>query len=375
MKCDDIKSRLPEYLAGACTDEEQDEITAHLGSCEQCMADMITMQKSLDVKTEVKQQKEAAVLMHKARKKLLARIRLQVVAVALAIMLLFGYVLPMVGFGIRGMGVANINRAFVDIVQFSDPRTVSFFSNTGGSLLTYSMDFRVGTVNYTGTKAKTGFDYKGSMNVITGSIYSPNYFGADFIHPTMSPTSEDYDKSHSPELLKKNLSKNAQNTVASVDISLKKNIQPSDVESILKNYDIDILWMAVECGYETVMAKNATWGQGQVVQWGVPGKLMRTEPFGYQKLGRENTAEFFQEAMKEMEWLNKHHRILKHDKDMEKLIGKRATNQQKSGYVLENGFQIYGLRITGPTEELLRLTDQLDIRYGRVNDIDFWYWK
>lgn len=371
MNCDEIQKRLPEYLAGLCSDDEQNQVTIHIGSCDKCMEAMMNMQDSIHDKKTKQQQKEAAGYLHKARRKLLLRITIQVVAILLLVL----YALPMLGLGIRAKGVWNINRAMVDTVQFSIPRTVNFYSNSGGNLLTYSMDFKVGTMDYVGTKAKTNMEYKRSMNLITGKIYSPNFLGADFIHPEITPSSEQYIKDYSVDRLKRNLGMNAQNTVASVNISLARIIQPEHIREILNNYDINIMWMAVETGFEDVTAQNASWGGTQVIQWGIPGKLLHTDQFGYTQLSKENIDDYFQDATKEMQWLNAHHHILSRDKGTKSHIGDAATTKQKTEYVLKNGFKIYGLQITGPTSEVLKLVENLNVRYGTINDIDFWHWK
>ena len=75
-----------------------------------------------------------------------------------------------------------------------------------------------------------------------------------------------------------------------------------------------------------------------------------------------------------MSWLDENKDILAPYPDLLKNNGINNSVEDKAAYVIENGIKIYGVRITGPSDELLRLTENLDISTMTVVEMDFWNW-
>ncbi|TKI02527.1 anti sigma factor C-terminal domain-containing protein, partial [Bacillus cereus] len=42
--------------------------------------------------------------------------------------------------------------------------------------------------------------------------------------------------------------------------------------------------------------------------------------------------------------------------------------------VKENGVKVYGIVITGPSKELLKLQNSPHVRYATLGDIEIWNW-
>lgn len=43
-------------------------------------------------------------------------------------------------------------------------------------------------------------------------------------------------------------------------------------------------------------------------------------------------------------------------------------------YIKDNGVKVYGMVITGPSKELLKLQNSPNVRYATLGDIEVWNW-
>lgn len=43
-------------------------------------------------------------------------------------------------------------------------------------------------------------------------------------------------------------------------------------------------------------------------------------------------------------------------------------------YVLDNGIKVYGLKVTGSSDEIYKLLEDINFRFANVEKVDFWYW-
>lgn len=93
------------------------------------------------------------------------------------------------------------------------------------------------------------------------------------------------------------------------------------------------------------------------------------------ELNKNNIKEYSENIIEEMNWLNNNKKYVKNDKELMKDNSINNGVGSKAAYVIKNGLIIYGLQLTGPTKELLKLQDSLDIRYENVTDVDFWFWN
>ena len=194
----------------------------------------------------------------------------------------------------------------------------------------------------------------------------------------------DLGKDRSPEFQEKILLKNAETSVATVDYSFNKVLDLHDMTALLGLYDFDICWMAVEAGIENITFKNMSFGNQQVLQWGIPAKLTKPGSFDYAVLSKDNADSYEKAILDELRWLDNNKSIIKADPNMRyvntikgSVNGKTESEesiQNPVEYVIKNGIKIYGFRVTGPASELIKLSKDLDLRTMSVVDMDFWYW-
>ncbi len=53
---------------------------------------------------------------------------------------------------------------------------------------------------------------------------------------------------------------------------------------------------------------------------------------------------------------------------------KELNLDKRYEYVKDNGVKVYGIVITGPSKELLKLQNSPHVRYATLGDIEVWNW-
>ncbi|ERI95431.1 hypothetical protein HMPREF1982_00174 [Clostridiales bacterium oral taxon 876 str. F0540] len=376
MKCSEVKEKLSEYISGKCNKEEIAEISKHLSGCSECMKEMTALDETnLKNNVLVSSDREAEKALNKARKKLIAKISIRTTGVILAAACILLLVVPGLLNIARMFNLSKYSRALVDLTQFSQPVNVGGYGNSFKGLQLYTTTLSAFTYEEIGTKKKPNSDVQAKLNLITGNMIYKEFKGPSFIHPSILPESHFIEET-SPDKARKILAKNGDNTVAKINISLNKIIGLQDIEKLLKNNDVKITWMAVECGEEGLKPKNMSMSQNQYIQWGVPGILFIREPDMHSvELNKNDIENYSEKVLEEMKWLDSNKKFIKNDADLMKNNSINNGIETKASYVVKNGLKIYGLQITGPTQELLKLQSSLDIRFETVTDVDFWFWN
>ncbi len=370
MNCREVKGKLPEYLAGVLDNPMSQEVKLHLETCEQCRKEAEEIGADLPA-GEFFKQTDIRKLLKKTRRKFNIRV-LKVVVIALLAILAI-YILPSVLWGLWSFNQPNVSRVLMDTVQFSQPEKVNSWGNSKVNGFSMSVPLRITTLPVIGRSTGEQHEIRANMSVISGRITAPLFIGANFIHPD-NFKGVDLGQKGGTNSQRKRLEKNADTTVATVDYSLNGLITLGDVSLLLRSFDVEICWMAVESGIEKTIPKNMTFEKQQILQWGIPGKLSRPGAFDFAQLGRDNADQFEKAVMDEMKWLDDKKKLMKPDAGLLKYNAIDTGIGAKASYVLENGIKIYGLRVTGPSSELIKLTDHLVPRTMSVIGMDFWNW-
>jgi hypothetical protein len=371
MKCNAIEDKLPEYLAGTLTDDLREEVSMHLSTCDKCMKKMIEMEAVMLENLNASNEIEDNNAFNKAKRKFIIKIcKLTILSIAVFVLLVF-LVIPGIFSSIRMMQYDKYSRAFTDLVQFSYPVQVGGYGNSFNAN-PYQTIIKVYANEYVGNRIKgESKEISSKLNFITGRFESPVEIGTAFTHPDIDGSGADDKKSIKNAI--KILENNSNNTVAVTDISLKRFISLKDVSELLKKYDVKVLWMAIECGYEKIKPKNMS-GLNQYIMWGIPQKLY-SYPNKHIELTADNTKEFENRVVEEMSWLDNNKNPIIADKELLRNNGIDNSVGKKAAYIVKNGIKVYGVRITGPTKEILRLQKEINTRNENVVDIGFWFWE
>jgi len=370
MRCNEVQEMFPEYLAGTLDENVKMQIDNHLKTCETCSGELKILNE--DIKLEFTDNIiDKRKILKKTRFKFNMAI-LRVVIITLGILYLI-LTTPFIAYQIRGsMGRENQFRALIDIIQFTQPDKINMWANSFESY-SFSETLKIGVRPVIGHSYGEQFIYETKMSFITGKVTAPVHIGANFIHPDLFKNAS-FDSMKDKEKQREILRKNSDNTVATVDYSLKKTISLKDVENLIGNYDVEVCWMAVEAGIENLQPKNLYMENQQVYQWGIPSKLFSIGNAESSEFKKGNVQEYEKSILNELKWLDENKNILKPDKQLLKVNGINNSVEEKASYILKNGIKVYGLRITGPSSELIKLTDQIDPCIMILVDMDFWNW-
>lgn len=324
----------------------------------------------MEQKDKVKEENISKVLKNTRRSFNLRVVRIVIIVAALIWIV---YMIPTALWGVQSFHQEKSSRALMDVIQFSQPDRVNSWGNSVVDKLSMSVPLKITAIPVTGKKYGEQRDYTGGMSVITGKVTVPAIIGAQFIHPVLFKEMLP-DWQRSPDSQSAILEKNADTTVATVDFSLTSTKSLSDAAALLGKYDIDISWLAVEAGIESLKPKNMGFEEQQVLQWGIPGKLSTPGEFNYSVLKKDNAADYEKAVLDEMKWLDSNKDLLVPERALLKDNGISSAVEDKAAYVIKNGIKVYGLRVTGPTSEILKLKEELAPRLMTVVDMEFWNW-
>jgi hypothetical protein len=370
MDCKEVKEKLPEYLAGVLDNSISQEIRLHLKTCDLCRKEADELGRSFP-ECEFSEQTDMKKLLKRTKRKFNMGI-VKVVAITLLVLWAV-YMLPAVLWGAWSFKQPDVSRALMDTVQFSQPEKVNSWGNSGINRFSISVPLSITTLPVVGKNAGQQHEFIAEMSVITGKITAPHILGANFVHPNNFKGADLGDTSDI-KMQQKRLEKNADTTVATVDYSLNSLMSLTDAASLIRSFDVEICWMAVESGIENTVPKNMSFNNQQVLQWGIPGKLSKPGVFDFAVFDADHADQFGKAVLEEMKWLDNNKKLIKPDTGLLRYNAIDNSIGGKALYLISNGIKIYGLRVTGPSSELLKLTGQLAPRTMNVIGMDFWNW-
>lgn len=186
-------------------------------------------------------------------------------------------------------------------------------------------------------------------------------------------------------------------TVAEMAISFTDTYTIANVRELLGDYDLDITWYAVSTGLENESENNRDPEHQEPLTafrgaWGIPsesrqmlrslGDITLTETVithsetsgssvttttGF-RIDSPLLERYFLESLT----------FLKDNEDLTKKVWRGSTDtlriSERHEYIIQNGINVYGVVITGPVKELLRLEDAPFITAPALGEIRLWNW-
>ncbi|MBU9710995.1 anti-sigma factor C-terminal domain-containing protein [Evansella tamaricis] len=200
-----------------------------------------------------------------------------------------------------------------------------------------------------------------------------------FIHPGYYESQPDTEKTFLQELTDETweaLSILPEGTVSEMAISFDSLYEIDDVYPILDGYDLNIAWYGIDTGVEDqVKAEyaspylSANSGILGFHERGVfelmPGNSLSLETRG----DGDVRAEAFQNGLR---FLSENEKQVTRYLWSINSIG--ATLSERYQFIQENGVKTYGVVVTGPTKELLRLQEVEEIQFATLGEVDLWNW-
>jgi len=150
-------------------------------------------------------------------------------------------------------------------------------------------------------------------------------------------------------------------TVAEMAVSFDTTYSINEIKEIFKDYDLDIYWYAVYTGLEDNEDLNKR-GDPLFAFHGV---------WGFSDFHQNIDLNSQKKFLDNMKFLAENEEIAK------KLSRGNRNNLQldrRNDYLQKNGIKVYGVVVTGPTKELLKLRELPTIQRPALGDVALWNW-
>ncbi|EEL51806.1 MULTISPECIES: anti-sigma factor [Bacillus cereus group] len=368
MTCMKCKELWEKYEHGTITTEEQEELENHIETCTICEAYL----DELLAKTEKTKKKLPPISnVQVPFWKIKWKHRLQTLSFLLAVCM----AIYMVG-GILSTIYFQVNdeqnlKEVTDVPALALQATIPN-SHIAGSGTNVEAFFRMHSdIHLAKTVGKKEFKL-GTLQVDSffssvriekqwaEAAYEQNLF---FAHPKLKQT--DHFKETSPKVWEA-LQKVHEGTVAELAISFDKAYTLQELEPILysvfeaQEMPPTPVWYALDTGVEGVNEDDFP-----LSNFGFPDFIGRLD------------VEEKKLKTKEDEVLEMMRILSNHEETVEKVtwLSKQELNMKKRyEYVKKNGVKVYGIVITGPSKELLKLQNSPHVRYATLGDIEPWNW-
>ncbi|HHY22430.1 MAG TPA: hypothetical protein GX525_11285 [Bacilli bacterium] len=402
MTCKEVAKYWEQFLTGSCDEQIAKQIEAHLQTCSECQEKLEKAMLEQEAETAVKTENKDLKLAAKKQKRILARARWkQRISTGLfwfSIFIIFTIVSGILSGLYYGLGKEPRNERMEEVVTLMTEMTMPNITlGSGGSNVT----------PYFGLKAEYELERQvGLESRVIGMQYANMRFsflnvtrkwnggsGLDVKLYFLNPA---YSSNDDQEWLNKNwlrLEKVKDQTVAEVALSLDKKYSIEEVDNLFSHYDLDVVWLAVDTGKGEDSDRYLSQFDGifGMPKWARSAILNGTRniepdyemvekrgPFGKVVSGgyaHELTGpseEAFKQAIAYLKenhsWAEAYpHRIW--DRKMKDEL------EYVENYVNEHGVKIFGVVVTGPTEEILKLKDHPAVTYVTVGEIDWWNWN
>lgn len=374
---DDFKDKLKKYKEGKLSDEESKEIEQELDKLEIYQE---FMNKEFN-EIEGKETQREEINYKKMIKKGKWKARFNIAITAIAIFMVFSIILGIITSVFYNTGTPNRRENYIDAIKSTIyvTRPNLNFSSVGTSQENYF------TMNVEGKLEKQvgdGFydvgelDGKFLFNKVNSDIIQLDSIESiGFIHPEKNL---EYD----PQSDWEKLEKLHEGTVAEVYVSFDKLYKTDEILEKIEPSKLNWLWAAVDIGdaIPSEMFSNIgftskpMWREGDGITYteetedtlfgtqvvSESTSYSSVDPYGSGKLRDKNFLET-------LEFLNEYKDIAG---KVDYTLGKNINSI--INHIEENGVKIYGMVITGPTKDILKLKEEDYITNMRVKDVKLW---
>ncbi|MBE5105813.1 anti-sigma factor [Bacillus thuringiensis] len=371
MGCTEFKRLWEKYEKGTLTHDEQEQLESHIETCEECEAYLDELlAKSEPVKKKLPP-KELRVPFWRIKWKH----RLQMFGCMLSICIviyIIGGILSAFYFQadhdkrleeIRSVPSLALEATIPNSRVMGGGTSVEAFFRTNSHFdlvrTVGKKEMPLGTVETKSFLSSVDVTNQAWMN----PFYQPKLF---FVHPKTKQG--DYLKESSKKVWD-TLAKVHDGTVAEVAISFDKSYTLKELEPLLYSiFEAQELpptpvWYALDTGQEKTNVEDYILHGGEAIGFPEHVRFLDSDT------DRKKTPED-----KVIEMM---HILSTHKKTVSKITAlpeKELKLDQRYKYVKDNGVKVYGIVITGPSKELLKLQNSPHVRYATLGDIEIWNW-
>ncbi|WP_341518343.1 anti-sigma factor [Bacillus paramobilis] len=369
MGCTEFKKLWEKYENGTLTHDEQEQLESHIETCEECEVYLDELlSKSEPIKKRLPPQNLKVPFW-----KIKWKQRWQTVSFVLAVCI----VIYFVGHFSSSFYFYNMKKLVEvnEIPALALEATIPNSRSTGGS-----------------TKIKPFFRTENEMNLVKtvgkkevpiGTVTTRSFLSSvaitnqpwenraypkklSFVHPKIK---EEASLKESSKKVWDTLGKIHEGTVAEVALSFDKPYTLQEVESILysafeaQEMPPTPLWYALDTGQERINEDDFILHSGEIIGFREHIELPDSE--AEQPKTKEGA------VIEMMRILSEHKKIVR---EATRTPEKELNLDKRYQYVKDNGVKVYGMVITGPSKELLKLQNSPHVRYATLGDIEVWNW-
>jgi hypothetical protein len=371
MGCAEFKKLWEKYENGTLTHDEQEQLESHIETCEECEVHL----DALLIKTEPVKKKLPPKDLKVPFWRIKWKHRLQTLGFILAICIviyMIGGVLSAFYFQanndkrlkeIRDVPSLALEATIPNSRVMGGGTSVEAFFRTNSQFdlvkTVGKKEIPLGTVETKSFLSSLDVTNKSWMN----TFYQPKLF---FVHPKTEQV--DYLKESSKKVWD-TLAKVHDGTVAEVAISFKKAYTLKELEPLLYSvFEAQELpptpvWYALDTSQEKTTAGDFILHGGEAIGFPEHVRFLNSET-DTQKTPEDKVIEM-------MRILSTHKKTVS---TITMLPESELNLDKRYKYVKDNGVKVYGIVITGPSKELLKLQNSPHVRYATLGDIEVWNW-
>lgn len=385
MKCEDVQSKWELYINGKCQPEDEHEMEEHLQTCPQCEQllneSLESQQKTLQAQGTLSEEDPLANLPLKVQNLLIRKAkwknRIKNALTVFGIVFIGAIIFTLITFGYYLIGGEHsVYSKARQALKFGTEMTMPNVHINGTGLSTkvfFNADFQADMEKDLGNESKAIGEVNGKlffnrMTIIRDWVKGEYVDKLRFLYPNTQEQPANYlEISNSAwralEIL-------PEGTVSELAISFDNFYTINDVHELLSDYDLHIPWYAINTGKEDqygeyISRDNGLWG---IYEHPIYDVAKDSVTYKSRASGKEIEGSF----KKGLQVLSKNQKIAR--QFLWGLDEKNISIEEMATYVNENGVKSYGVVVTGPTKELLKLRENEHIRFASLGEVDFWNW-
>ncbi|REK75099.1 anti sigma factor C-terminal domain-containing protein [Paenibacillus paeoniae] len=382
--CKEMEPLWDRYLRGECTPEEERLAEAHLEQCPTCqerldgaMAGQTPLVPSMPSEPAAPSAGKQQRWMRRAKWRNRVSTAVNLLCAFILLSILSGIATGLL-YGVGGSSSTNdrLPRVLGTAVGMTVPNlnVESGVVNTGfyfNLSMNYKMSKRVGYGNELlgNLRGEMRFNL---LNVkrewFAGGHQSSLYFAYPDAKQTVTEEKRQ-NQGISDDGVWKALEMLPEGTVSELAISLDATYSLEEIYAMFNNYDMDVVWYAFDTGLEQTSEKRGNVLSGWSGElWGMSDSLM------LQYVKRNGLQVWGDGPAKEQAFLQGLKELQKHERWVLKMVYTDPKLQERIDYVSEHGARSYGLVVTGPTKELLKLREHEHVTRPALGETDWWNW-
>ena len=393
MNCHEVRSKWQAYVNGDSTPEEERQIEEHLQACPHCQPlldqDLEKQEDVQFINKHLKREDAVNDLPIKKQNRLIRRAKwknrlmnaLTVFGLFILLSMISGFLTSIYyGFGSESSRGQQATQVVRTATQMTMPNV---YATSGGfnTNFFFNMDIDYYLQKKVGKQDKMIGQLDGKMlfhRLTVNREWTDGQFNVQlyFLHPQFvanQPEAEQEFYERTKNETWRTLDILPEGTVSEVALTFDRLYDIDEVYSLLHGYDLEIPWYAIDTGTEKegdsygspyLSAGNGIWGihEGSIFDFKRGGGSIQVRGDGDEREEAFKTGLRFladhENMVKQYVWdVDRHHSL-----------------EERYDYVEENGVKTYGVVVTGPTKELLRLQEHENIIYATVGEVDYWNW-